>query len=155
MNVCSFIIMKTYKGQLNKLEPHQVFVFGSNPEGRHGKGAALIAKKYFGARYGQAEGLMGQSYGIITKDLRKKKHPSIPTKDIKASIKVLYDFANKNPDKEFFIAYSGKGKLLSGFTPQQMADMFYNADKGWIPKNIVFEESFYLLVRGNQITSIF
>ena len=27
--------------------------------------------------------------------------------------------------------------------------------KEWIPKNIVFEESFYLLVRGNQITSLF
>lgn len=147
--------MKTYKGKLNKLEPNQIFAFGSNPEGRHSKGAALIAKKIFGAKYGQAEGLMGQSYGIITKDLRKSKHPSIPTKDIKKSIKVLYDFAKENSDKEFFIAYSGKGKLLSGFTPQQMADMFYNADRGYIPDNIVFEENFYVLVRGNQVTSIF
>jgi len=147
--------MKTYKGKLNKLEPHQIFVFGSNPEGRHGKGAALIAKQLFGAKYGKAEGLMGQSYGIITKDLRKRKHPSVPTSDIKNSIKILYDFARENENKEFFIAYSGKGKLLSGFTPQQMADMFYNADRGWIPENIVFEESFAMLVRGNQITSIF
>ena len=45
--------MKTYKGKINKLEPHQIFVFGSNPQGRHGKGAALIAKQLFGAKVGQ------------------------------------------------------------------------------------------------------
>lgn len=147
--------MKTYKGKLNRLEHNQIFVFGSNPEGRHGKGAALIAKKQFGAKYGQAEGLMGNSYGIITKDLRKSKHPSVPTKDIKKGIKKLYDFARINSDKEFFVAYSGKGKLLSGFTPQQMVDMFYNADRGFIPDNIVFEEYFSVLVRGNHITTLF
>lgn len=147
--------MKTYKGKINKLEPHQYFVFGSNPQGKHSKGAALVAKQLFGAKYGQGKGLMGQSYGIITKDMSKSKHPSVSTKNIKQDIKELYDFARENPDKEFFIAYSGKGKLLSGFSPQQMADMFYNADKGYIPDNIIFEESFALLVRGNQITSIF
>lgn len=46
----------------------RIFVFGSNLAGRHGKGAALFAKKYRGAIQGQAEGLQGRSYAIPTKD---------------------------------------------------------------------------------------
>ena len=30
--------MKTYKGEATKLKPNQIFVFGSNTEGRHGRG---------------------------------------------------------------------------------------------------------------------
>jgi hypothetical protein len=41
------------------IEPDEntIFVFGSNPEGRHGSGAAKVAKDKFGAVYGQGEGL--------------------------------------------------------------------------------------------------
>ena len=37
---------------ITQLEPNQIFVFGSNTQGRHGKGAALTAKNKFGAVYG-------------------------------------------------------------------------------------------------------
>lgn len=136
--------MKTYKGKIDKLPNNGIFVFGSNPQGRHGKGAALIAKTKFGAKYGQARGLMGQSYGIVTKDLTKFKHPSVPTKDIKYEISELYEFARQHPTTDFYIAYSGKGQLLSGFTPQQMAHLWFKA--GEIPDNIVFEEEFLKLL---------
>ena len=63
--------MKVYKGTILKLKPNQIFVFGSNTQGRHGKGAALCAKERFGAIYGQAYGLQGQSYAIVTKELLK------------------------------------------------------------------------------------
>ena len=39
----------------------EIFVFGSNLAGRHGKGAALFAKKQHGAIQGQGEGLQGRS----------------------------------------------------------------------------------------------
>ena len=137
--------MKTYKGNLTELPENGIFVFGSNPQGRHGLGAALTAKKYFGAKYGQARGLMGKSYGIVTKDLTKSKHPSVSTRDIKYEIALLYEFAKQNPELEFYVAYSGKGKLLSGFTPEQMAHLWFKA--GEIPNNIVFEEEFFKLLR--------
>lgn len=35
----------------------EIFVFGSNLAGRHGKGAALIAAKRFGAEYGVGDGM--------------------------------------------------------------------------------------------------
>ena len=54
--------MKTYNGKITELKENQIFVFGSNTEGRHGKGAALLAFEKFGAIYGKSEGRMGQCY---------------------------------------------------------------------------------------------
>ena len=61
--------MKTYKGLIKKLEPNQIFVFGSNTEGRHGAGTTRLCLNKYGAKWGQASGLQGQSYGLITTDL--------------------------------------------------------------------------------------
>lgn len=135
---------KTYTGMITKLEPNQIFVFGSNTEGRHGAGAALAAHKYFGAIYGQAEGLQGQSYGLITVDLNKNSRPSIGPKDIIKKVRVLYRYAKANKDKEYLIAYNAEGNNLNGYTPKQMVKMF---DFGnIIPDNIVFEEGFNNLI---------
>lgn len=46
----------------------EIFVFGSNLAGRHGKGAALYARQHYGAIYGQGVGRQGNSYAIPTKD---------------------------------------------------------------------------------------
>ena len=120
-----------------------IFVFGSNPQGRHGAGNALAAKVHFGAKYGQGPGLQGRSYGIITKDLTKSKHPSISSKDIKTQIKELYALAKTTPDKDYYIAYSAKGSLLCGYSHAQLANMFSCETP---PDNIVFEEGFSKLL---------
>lgn len=138
---------KTYSGMIDRLNSNQIFVFGSNTQGRHGKGAALIARNKFGAIYGQAEGLQGQSYAIITKDLTKKTHPSRTREQIIEQINKLYDFANKNPDKEFVIAYSGTGSNLNNYSNQEMADMF---NQPFIPSNITFESEFFKLMRRSK-----
>ena len=65
--------MRTYTGRVHSLKVNEYFVFGSNTQGRHGKGAALTAKRKFGAIYGQAVGSQGQSFAIVTKDLTKSK----------------------------------------------------------------------------------
>ena len=51
---------------IESLEDNEVFVFGSNLDGFHLGGAARIAKEYFGAVWGQGEGLQGNSYAIPT-----------------------------------------------------------------------------------------
>ena len=61
-----------YEGNI-KPEPNTIFVFGSNPEGKHGAGAAKVAREQFGAIYGQGEGLQGSAYALPTKDLNKAK----------------------------------------------------------------------------------
>lgn len=133
---------KTYQGVITSLPPNGIFVYGANTEGRHGLGAAKVAREKFGAIYGKT-GLQGQSYGIITKDLGATSHPSVGVEAITKQIADLYEFARQRPDLEFYVAYSGKGKNLNGYTPEQMARMFALHP---VPYNIVFEEEFYNLV---------
>lgn len=63
-----------YEGDI-KPEKNTIFVFGSNPEGRHGAGAAKIAREQFGAKYGVGEGMTGNAYALPTKDLSVKFTP--------------------------------------------------------------------------------
>lgn len=140
---------KTYTGMINQLLPNQIFVFGSNTQGRHSKGAALTARNKFGAIYGQAEGPQGQSYAIITKDLTKSTHPSRTEDQIIEQIHNLYEYARQNPDKEFVVAYSGTGSNLNAYSNEEMAKMFASEE---IPSNIVFEQTFDELVSRYEIT---
>ena len=135
--------MKTYSGKIINLGNKQVWVFGSNTEGRHGKGAALFAMKKCGAIYGKARGPQGRSYAIITKNLRKRNHPSVSKEFIIEQIGEFYEFAKKYWDLEFLIAYSGIGANLNGYSNQEMADMFSQFS---IPDNIVFEKQFSKLL---------
>lgn len=136
-------MLKTYNGNIFFLKKNQIFVFGSNTQGRHGKGSALFALKNFGAIYGQAFGRQGRSYAIVTKDLTKKVHPSVSIEYITNQIKTFYDYAIENSELEFLVAYKGYGENLNSYTPKEMSNMFsyYN-----IPKNVVFEESFAKLI---------
>ena len=139
---------KTYTGLVNSLQDNQIFVFGSNTQGKHGAGAARTARDKFGAIYGQAEGLQGQSYAIITKDLTKddKKNPSRTKEQIIEQIHKLYEFARQNPNKEFLVAYSSTGRNLNYYSNEEMASMFASEP---IPNNIVFEEGFNILVNNS------
>jgi len=139
--------MRTYKGLINELPENCVFVYGANPEGIHGAGAAKVAREKFGAVYGKT-GWVGKSYSLITKDLRINKHPSIPEKEIKWEIDDLYITAAVHSDKDFYIAYTGNGTNLNGYTNQQMADMFSSC--GVIPDNIIFEEEFAKLLKDGK-----
>lgn len=120
-----------------------VFVFGSNPEGRHGAGAAKIAVTQFGAKYGIGEGLVGDSYALPTKDLRVKENKglrSISKEEIINNISNLYKTAKQNPNKKFAIAYTNvEQSSLNGYTGIEMADMFKEA--GLIPNNIYFSNA--------------
>lgn len=130
-----------YNGNIEP-EPNTIFVFGSNPEGRHGAGAAKVARDKFGAIYGQGEGLQGNAYALPTKDLRVKDNnslKSIDEKTIISSIEKLYKVAEQNPKKQFKIAYRNTiDKSLNGYTGLEMIDMFNQA--GDIPSNIVFSK---------------
>lgn len=136
----------TYSGQITELEPNGIFVFGSNTQGRHGKGAALVARKLFGAVYGQARGRQGQSYAIVTKDLTKPyNEPSVIKEDIRKEIATLYEYARENPELNFFVAYSGNGVNLNNYSNEEMAEMFNQIP---IPINVIFEENFLNLINN-------
>ena len=132
--------IKFYDGDIMP-EKGVIFVFGSNPEGRHGLGAAKVAKEKFGAHYGQGEGLQGNSYAIPTKDLRVKENKgyrSIPKESIVNSISAMYRCAQENFDKSFMVAYRNPPEkyTLNGYTGKEMIAMFLKA--GPIPNNVHF-----------------
>lgn len=133
--------VRFYTGDIAPAED-VVFVFGSNPEGRHGLGSAKTARDKFGAVYGQGEGLQGQSYAIPTKDLRVKENKSlrsISPDAIIGSISRMYKCAREHPDKKFMVAYRNTDKAsLNGYTGIEMIDMFVKA--GPAPENVYFSE---------------
>ncbi len=143
--------MKCYSGKI-KPGKNIIYCYGSNTEGRHGKGAALIAKTLFGAIYGQSKGLQGNSYAIITKDLTKSIHPSISKEYIIEQIEELYLFAVNNPIMEFHIAYRVDSIFLNSYS---LEDMVYMFARNSIPVNIVFEDKFYELIRESKTRSLF
>ncbi len=135
---------RTYRGVITDLPDNGIFVFGANTEGRHGLGAAKTAKEKFGAVYSRT-GLVNKSYGIITKDLNRKFHPSVSKEFIINQIESLYTLAIITPEKDYYVAYQGVGKNLNAYSPQEMADMFREA-MFVIPENIIFEEEFSKLL---------
>lgn len=107
------------------LKPNEVFVFSSNNQGRHKKGIALIALNKAGAKYGQARGLQGQSYAIVTKDLRIGER-SIPLSEIKKEVEELYDVARRDSDTIYYVPKIGCN--LAGYTVQEMAELFQSIE---------------------------
>jgi hypothetical protein len=140
--------MKTYKGKINQLESNQIFVFGSNPIGVQGAGSALFAVKRgwcsSSEKMNNCFSKAGKAYGLVTVSGPGKKRSKTPD-DIRKNIYKLYETANKYPEKEFLIAYTGKNNYnLNGYTNQELADMFSYLD--FIPKNVIFEEEFSTLL---------
>lgn len=127
------------ESKIEFLQPHQVFVFGSNTEGRHGKGAAKDAMK-FGAVYGQAKGLQGQSYAIVTKDLAKGER-SVSLPFIESQITELIQFAQQNPQLEFLVTKFGCS--LAGYTVEEIGMLWGNK---FVPANIILPTEFVKFV---------
>lgn len=82
------------------------WVFGSNEAGRHGLGAAKVAKVNFGAEYGVGRGPTGKAYAIPTKD----RHLAIlPLDIVKQNIGEFLAYASANPKTRFFVTRIGCG----------------------------------------------
>lgn len=120
--------------KIDKNNPNHIFVFGSNTEGKHGKGAALHARKHYGAIYGRPVGLHGRSYAIMTKQLRVGLR-SIPLDQIQYQLENLKDFAELRPHLTFFCTKIGTG--LAGYTEQEIKALF---DAIIWPDNVVLPD---------------
>lgn len=149
-----------YTGNIEP-EENTIFVFGSNPEGIHGAGAARVALLKFGAEYGVGEGLTGNSYALPTKDLRVLENNglrSISEKDIIKSIQTLYKVCEAHPDKTFKIAYRNKADevTLNGYNGREMFMMFLQAtdESNSFPKNVQFSEE-WKEIHDNLMREIF
>jgi hypothetical protein len=106
----------------------RVFVFGSNLSGRHGKSAALEARKYHGAIYGQGVGLQGRSYAIPTKDAGLKPLSLLL---IESYVEDFVAFTLKNSNLSFYVTPVGCG--LAGYQHWQIAPLFSQANNCLFP----------------------
>lgn len=168
---------KTYSGYITSLLPNQIFVFGSNPEGRHGKGVAKLALNKFGAIYGKGHGLQisdTYSSSLLSLDESKQYQP-------KSYALITKNLTPGYYDKISGIVYHSSGmrsvspaqiianiKILYSVAIKMNKYEFliaYKADgknlngysdgemasffdsAGPIPINIVFEDKFYELIK--------
>lgn len=120
-----------YKRDINgsrDLPVDWVFVFGSNTAGRHGKGAALLAKKAFGAKSGIGFGLMGRCFAIPTKDSAIRTLPLAIVEAYIEDFKVMSKFYS---DRTFYVTKIGCG--LAGYKDSDIAPLFRGS-----PVNCIF-----------------
>lgn len=111
------------QNKITHLAPNEVFVFGSNLLGIHGKGAAKDALK-FGAKTGVGIGWHGQTYAIPTKYSPKE---SMPLYEIQPYINEFVVIAMANKNIKFLVTAIGCGN--AGYSPDKIAPMFYKACK--------------------------
>lgn len=107
---------------ITKLNPNEIFVFGSNLSGRHGKGAAKQALTW-GAIWGQGAGLQGRTYGIPSKNASITRTLSV--KEIKPFVDDFIQFAKDNQNLIFIVTEIGCG--LANLTPKEIAPLFKEA----------------------------
>ncbi len=119
------------------MKAQRIFVFGSNLAGRHGKGAALTARRKHGAIKGQGEGLMGTCYAIPTKD---ESLNVLPIDTIAAHVAIFLEFALSHPELTFEVTPIGCG--LAGYRPKQIAWMFDLPS----PRNVILPREFRLIL---------
>ena len=118
------MIERTTPENIKNLAENQIFVFGSNLSGRHGKGAAKTALGW-GAKWGQAKGLQGRTYGIPTKDATIRRTLTID--EIKPFVDEFIIFAKERQDLVFLVTEVGCG--LAGLKPKDIAPLFLNVIK--------------------------
>lgn len=110
-----------------------VFVFGSNLSGIHGAGAALYAKKHYGAQQGVGVGRTGNSYALPTKDFALK---TLTLDAINRHLKDFVDYAAENKEELFLLTPVGTG--LAGHNRKEIWGLLreYN-----LPDNVVLTSS--------------
>lgn len=99
-----------------------IFVFGANLAGRHGKGAAKVARTNFRAEYGVGRGPTGMAYAIPTKG----KHLEVLAfEEIERSIGDFLQYARIHTELNFFVTRVGCGE--AGFLDDQVGPLFARA----------------------------
>jgi hypothetical protein len=109
-------------GTLPFPERDWVFVFGSNLAGRHGMGAAKVARAKFGAEYGVGRGPTGRAYAIPTKDAALR---TLSLREIEPAIEDFLVYAARFSEVNFFVTRIGCG--LAGLQDEMIAPLFARA----------------------------
>lgn len=96
-----------------------IFVFGSNLAGRHGAGAALYARRKYGAEHGVGIGRTGDAYALPTKDEQLR---TLSLEAIEGHVRNFCRYAAEQHHEAFLVTPIGCG--LAGYSRDQIAPMF-------------------------------
>tara|TARA_R110000851_G_scaffold314826_1_gene477036 strand:+ start:178 stop:630 length:453 start_codon:yes stop_codon:yes gene_type:complete len=132
---------------------NKIFVFGSNPQGRHGLGAAKSAMA-MGAVYGKGRGHYGNTYALVTKNIsktlpyvcednyvyNKAGKCSVSLEAIRHNLMELCKYAKENPKLDFFLVYQNTNKTLNGYSPRQIIALLQVFN--YVPDNLFIHNSF-------------
>lgn len=124
---------------ISDLKKDEIFVFGSNIQGKHIGGAAKIAEEKFGAIEGKHKGQFGNTYAIPTVDLQKGR---LKLNKVRKYVNEFIEFAEQNPNKDYLVTEIGCG--IAGFTTYEIAPLFKEAID---VKNIYLPSRFISLMR--------
>jgi hypothetical protein len=164
---------ESYGESVSSLKPNEVFVFGSNWDGKkggfHGAGAAGFASfgvsgnrwrdydyankpdgwkgkwNVKGRGEGMQEGTEGKSYALPTVTRAGAKQ-SLTRDQIIANIQMMYQVARFNHSLRFLVAGSSAkgGTPLCGYSHEELCEMYREA--GVVPENVIFSDSYTKLI---------
>ena len=118
---------------IENLSEGQIFVFGSDELGQHDGGAAELALERFGAVFGQAKGLQGQSYAIPTN--------GVSLEGIARYVDEFIRFADRHQEMTFLVTRIGCG--IAGYRDEQIAPFFASA---YSLPNVYLPASFWKVI---------
>ena len=100
--------------KITELSRCEIFVFGSNLQGQHSGGAARMAHRHFGAKWGVGAGPTGKCYAIPT------MHGGV--EDMKPYIDDFVEYVKNHPNNRFLVTRVGCG--IAGFKDEDIAPLF-------------------------------
>ena len=128
--------------RVDRLQPGEIFVFGSNDKGLHAGGAARAAQRKFGAKMGIAEGPQGQSYAIPTVG------DGIGPQEIGEAFRRFVDYAKTHPENTFLLTAIGCGH--GGYAPDILSQYL---EDGIHVSNIHFPMVFWQAFKKRGVVS--
>ncbi|AKH33196.1 hypothetical protein XF24_00873 [candidate division SR1 bacterium Aalborg_AAW-1] len=141
---CLSLLQQRYtQDTIEILEPNEIFVFGSNEEGKHYGGSAKKAHEDFGAERGIGSGPTGQCYAIPT-----MQHPQTERKEViqsteqtlSQSLRDFFVYTRSHPEKKFLLTKIGCG--VSGWGIDYIKSLFWQCYDPAQDRNIIYPIEF-------------
>lgn len=117
---------------INKLQPNEIIVVGTNENGFHYGGAAKQAFDDFGLKWGVGEGLSGQSYAFPTLNKEMEQRSE---EELLNSIRILINNCEYYNNKTFILTSVGTG--IAGFSIDYVKGLF---NQFTLPNNLTLPE---------------
>ena len=127
--------------KMTSLESNEIFVFGSDVNGNHLRGAAKTAYQSFGAVMGQGTGLQGQSYAIPTM--------TGGVETIRPYVDEFIAFASNHPEMKFYVTRIGCG--IAGYSPEEIAPLFASVGS---MENVCLPSDFWAVIDCDRSESV-